>query len=110
MGQRLRSVLDREPLTYAVAASVEGTAWAPTEGVTTVAGAYLLSPIATPETSDWVDGVFEETTIGTVRALVPCGPGTDNDLARGTWYEWLKVDDPATGAQPVRQVGQVIVQ
>ena len=109
VGQRLRSVLSDEPLTYAVAASVAGEPWAP--GVsTTVSGAYLAGPLDQPTLGDWKAGVFEVSTIGTVVALIPCGPGTINDLARGTWYEWLKVDDPATGATPVRQVGRVIVQ
>lgn len=108
MGQRLRSVLSDEPLTYAVAASVAGQPWAPSVS-TTVSGAYLAGPLDSPTSGDWKAGVFEVSTIGTVRALIPCGPSTINDLARGTWYEWLKIDDPATGATPVRQVGRVIV-
>lgn len=109
MGQRQRSVLDDEPLTYAVAASVAGEPWAPSVS-TTVFGAYLAGPLTDPTSGDWKAGVFEVSTIGTVVALIPCGPGTINALARGTWYEWLKIDDPATGATPVKQVGRVIVQ
>lgn len=115
MGDRYRDALSRAPLAYDINAEVAGALWYPSVS-TTAQGAYLSTPPGLganegkPQLTDWRDGVFETTTTGGVRALVPCGPGTDNDLAAGVWYEWVKIDDPVTGAQPVECVGRVIVQ
>lgn len=110
MGTRRRSVLDRRPLAYAIAADIAGEIWYPTEGVTTFEAAYLETPLADPIESDWKAGSFEITPSGTVRGLVMVGPAGAVELERGTWYEWVRIDDPQTGARPVEMVGVVIVQ
>lgn len=110
MGARTpRSVLDRRPLTYDIEATQDGQVWYPTPGVTTIQAAYLPGALDDPSPTDWVDGVFETTPIGSVVGLVMVGPGGTKQLGIGTWYEWVKIDDPATGAQPVQMVGTVTI-
>jgi hypothetical protein len=109
MGVRRVSVLSREPLPYSVAAQVNGDTWTPGVGATFEA-AYLPSPLAKPTDSDWVAGTFDTTSIGTVRGLVLIGPGTPKVLAAGKWYEWTRVTDPVSGARPVDQVGELIIE
>lgn len=109
MGVRMRSSLSREPLTYSIAAEVNGAPWYPSVG-TTFEGAYLSSPLAKPAAPDWAAGTLEVTGIGSVRGLVMVGPGSAKVLAVGEWYEWVRLTDPATGVQVVKMVGMVIIQ
>jgi hypothetical protein len=108
MGSRERSVLSREPLTYAISAEIGGAPWEPGVG-STFEGAYLASPLARPAGPDWVAGSFDTSPIGTVRGLVMIGPGSTKVLALGTWYEWVRLTDPVTGVQVVDQVGSVVI-
>jgi hypothetical protein len=102
------SSLSREPLTYTITAAVDGNPWFPGVG-TTFEGAYLPSSAAKPQPSDWVIGSTEVNEIGSVVGLVMIGPGA-KVLAVGTWYEWTRLTDPATGVQVVRSVGTVDIQ
>ncbi|HEX5997265.1 MAG TPA: hypothetical protein VFY84_19165 [Jiangellales bacterium] len=113
MGDRYRDSLSSAPLAYNVRAEFDGELWYP--GVSaTVFGAYLRTAPGLaggkPTDDDWIPGTFEITANGTVRALVPCGPATSNDLDLGPWFEWVKINDPVTGGQPVEQPGRVIIQ
>lgn len=109
MAARFISSTSRESLTYDVFSELNGQPWTP--GVsTTMAAAYLLTQ-ADPQAGDWVAGTFEVSDIGTIVGLVEIGPGSSKALAKGEYYEWVKIDDSAaSGAIPVKPVGTLIVQ
>lgn len=108
-GERRRSSLNRDPLTYAVRATLsDGTPWYPGVGATFKA-AYLPTP-ADPVSGDWKDGTFGTSRIGTVVGLLNVGPGGTFTPTKGKWYEWTRVTDAALGVDHIECVGILIVE
>lgn len=108
-GERRRSVLNRDPLTYGVRATLsDGTPWYP--GVSaTFQAAYILTP-DDPAGGDWKAGTFGLTRIGTVIGLVDVGPGGTFVPARGKYYEWARTTDATLGMDHIECVGILIVE
>jgi hypothetical protein len=108
-GERRRSVLSRDPLTYRIRATLsDGTPWYPGVGATFQA-AYLPTP-ADPTAPDWKAGTYGLTRIGTVIGLVNVGPGGTAVLTKGKWYEWSRATDAALGVDHIECVGTLIVE
>lgn len=107
---RYRSVLNRDPLTYAIRASnPDGTVWYPPVGATFEA-AYLLTP-GDPVSGDWKTGAFSYTRTGAVLGYTIIGPGSViGTIAKGEYFEWARVTDPTTGVQSVRCVGRLVIE
>lgn len=108
-GERRRSLLSRDPLTYRIRATLSnGTPWTP--GVTaTFQAAYLATP-GDPAGGDWKAGSFGTTRIGTVVGLMDVGPGGTAVLGKGKWYEWARVADTALNVDHIECVGILIVE
>lgn len=108
-GERRRSSLNRDPLTYAIRATLsDGTPWYPGVAATFKA-AYLLTT-DDPVAGDWKDGTFGTTRIGTVVGLLNVGPGGTVTLARGKYYEWARATEAALGVDHIECVGTLIVE
>lgn len=107
---RYRLSTDKRPLTYTVrATNTDGTVWTPGVGATFEV-AYLTTQ-ADPVSGDWKAGAFGTSRIGTVLGYAVVGPGSAiGALARGEYYEYTRVTDPALGVAVVACTSKLVIE
>lgn len=104
--ERINS-LTLERVQAGVEADADGLPYDPTDA--TVAFAFLTDALTKPDVSDWENGTWDVTRIGSYVAQILVGDGGAVELQAGNYYAWIRITDATAGETPIDQLGKLIV-
>lgn len=107
MLQARASTLTLNRLRVGVQVDSQGLLYDPS--ASTVKMAFMTTPLAEPEAGDWKDATWDVSVTGNPVAECLVGPDGAVELAKGEYYQWIKVDDSAAGEIPVEQLGKLVM-
>lgn len=102
--ERVSSLSDA-PVTFSVAADVDGLPYDPRSAAVEMAA---VASFDNPGVDDWFAGTWDVTVIGAFTAEFNPGP-SGRALAPGEYYVWLRITDAYSGWTPVEPCGKLIV-